>query len=354
MRNTTTSTILLLTLLAVNAVNLLGQAGKASGSGRQIINIDFPGATYTAALAINDAGVITGTYLDTSNVFHGFLRKADGTMISFDPTSSNQTQGLAINSIGQIAGYYGTAAGKVYSFVREVGGTFITIDPSGDGRASFPAWIDDSGNVSGEGSDSRGYYHAFTDIDNVITLFDPPSSIIYLDDAYYLNNGEVVGTFQGENGVLQGYIRDALGNYTIIVAPGAGSKRAGEGTWAFKMNASGTIVGFCTDEHLASRGYLRNQDGSFAKIEAPGAGTGLFQGTYPQDINDAGQVIGARVGTNTSAFLRNPSGTITLFNAPGAGQGKGQGTAALRINSGGIIIGQYIDANNVYHAFLMY
>src|SRR5258708_23604387 len=120
------------------------------------------------------------------------------------------------------------------------------------------------------------------------------------------------------------------------------------------MKVRGTIGVFCTDKHLESSGYLRNKHGSYAKIEAQGAGKGLFQGTYPQDINDAGQVIGARVGTNTSAFLRNPSGTITLFNAPGAGQGKGQGTAALRINSGGIIIGQYIDANNVYHAFLMY
>lgn len=323
MRNTPTSTILLLTLLAVNAVNLPGQATKVpNGSAHQIINIDFPGATYTAAIAINDAGVITGTYLDTNNFYHGFLRQADGTMISFDPLSSNQTQGLAINSIGQIAGYYGTAAGKVYGFIREVGGTFITVDPSGDGRATFPSWIDDSGNVSGEGSDSRGYYHAFTDIDNAITLFDPPSSIIYLDDAYYLKNGQVVGTYQGGAGVLYGYIRDVLGNYTIITAPGAATKRAGEGTWAFKMNASGTIVGYYTDERLASRGYLRNQDGSFEKIEAPGSGTGLFQGTYAEDINDAGQVVGARVGTNTRAFLRSPSGTITLFNAPAPGTAK--------------------------------
>ena len=193
MRNTT-STILLLTLLAVLAVHLPGQAAKAAtGNGHQIININFPGATYTAATAINDAGEITGSYVDANNLYHGFLRHADGTMISFDPLASNATQSLAINSIGQIAGYYGTAAGKVYGFIREVGGTFITIDPSGEGRATFPAWIDDSGNISGEGSDSRGYAHAFTDIDNVITLFDPPSSIIYLDYAYYLKNGEVVG-----------------------------------------------------------------------------------------------------------------------------------------------------------------
>ena len=97
-----------------------------------------------------------------------------------------------------------------------------------------------------------------------------------------------------------------------------------------------------------------NRMGSFEKIEAPGAGTGLFQGTYAEDINDAGQVVGVRYGTNTVAFLRSPSGTITEFNAPGAGNGKGQGTAALRINSGGMIIGQYTDAHNVSHAFLMY
>ncbi len=49
----------------------------------------LPGSyTFTSPSAINDLGVITGDYVDTSFVFHGFVRSARGSITSFDPPDS--------------------------------------------------------------------------------------------------------------------------------------------------------------------------------------------------------------------------------------------------------------------------
>src|SRR5215472_943601 len=54
-----------------------------------IITFDAPGAGTgpgqgTQGLAINQGGVIEGSYVDASNVFHGFLRAVEGTITTFD------------------------------------------------------------------------------------------------------------------------------------------------------------------------------------------------------------------------------------------------------------------------------
>jgi hypothetical protein len=40
----------------------------------KITTFDPPGSTYTMPTSINDAGAITGWYVDASSVTHGFLR----------------------------------------------------------------------------------------------------------------------------------------------------------------------------------------------------------------------------------------------------------------------------------------
>ena len=57
--------------------------------GGGITNFDAPGAGTgpgqgTQGLAINPGGVITGDYVDASNVFHGFVRASDSTFTTFD------------------------------------------------------------------------------------------------------------------------------------------------------------------------------------------------------------------------------------------------------------------------------
>jgi hypothetical protein len=58
----------------------------------KIISINFPTASTTMSVDINDAGAITGTYWEgSSSVGHGFVREPDGNLVSFDPVGSTET-----------------------------------------------------------------------------------------------------------------------------------------------------------------------------------------------------------------------------------------------------------------------
>src|SRR5271169_5904638 len=74
------------------------QAGSASFN---FETINFPGATVTRALGLNNLGDIVGDYIDISNVRHGYLLH-QGNFTSFDVPGSIQTKGIDINNFGVI------------------------------------------------------------------------------------------------------------------------------------------------------------------------------------------------------------------------------------------------------------
>jgi hypothetical protein len=54
----------------------------------------------------NQAGSITGSYLDAEEAQHGFVRNPYGTITSFDPPRGGNTTATSINDSGVIAGSY--------------------------------------------------------------------------------------------------------------------------------------------------------------------------------------------------------------------------------------------------------
>src|ERR1700747_2548626 len=73
------------------ALCTLGCGSTASGQEPHIVSFDAPGAdtkpgdlngTYPGG--INNGGVITGSYQDANNAFHGFLRSPDGKFTTFE------------------------------------------------------------------------------------------------------------------------------------------------------------------------------------------------------------------------------------------------------------------------------
>ena len=70
--------------------------------------VSFPGATQTTLNAINDAGVVVGSYLDTSGNQHGFIYRPDGMYTTFDGpftgTSRIGTRLSGINNQGDLVG----------------------------------------------------------------------------------------------------------------------------------------------------------------------------------------------------------------------------------------------------------
>ena len=93
-----------------------------------ITPFDVPGAGNAAGQgtfgrAINSKGVVAGYYRDSGNVAHGFVRAADGTLITFDVpgagTGSHQgTSAEGINSKGVTTGAYVDAGNVYHGFVR--------------------------------------------------------------------------------------------------------------------------------------------------------------------------------------------------------------------------------------------
>src|SRR5208283_1186565 len=114
----------------------------------------------TLGLAMNTAGAIAGSYIDSSGVSHGFVRAANGTITEFNAPSAQGTLGLGINTAGVITGAYSDTSGVYHGFVRAANGTITSFDaPSAQGTAGIS--INTAGTIAGIYEDTSGGYHGF-------------------------------------------------------------------------------------------------------------------------------------------------------------------------------------------------
>jgi hypothetical protein len=78
----------------------------------------------TAGFSINTAKNIAGSYLDHSNVLHGFMRAANGKIVDFKAPgggtgAAQGTVSFSINTAGDIAGTYLDPRYVYHGFVRK-------------------------------------------------------------------------------------------------------------------------------------------------------------------------------------------------------------------------------------------
>jgi len=127
-----------------------------------ITTFHAPGdANGTAANSINDNGAITGTFGDSNNVAHGYIRAADGTITVVDVPNATFTTSVSINARGDITGTYGHATGAIGGFVRSANGGIMVFAPKG-AHYTFPAAVNASGEIVGSYQDSEnGPLHGF-------------------------------------------------------------------------------------------------------------------------------------------------------------------------------------------------
>jgi hypothetical protein len=93
-----TGTPLLLVFAVSLAISGLVLSANANERKTTIITFDAPGSGTgafqgTTSLAISPNGTITGYYLDSGNVAHGFVRARDGTFITFDAPGAGTASG---------------------------------------------------------------------------------------------------------------------------------------------------------------------------------------------------------------------------------------------------------------------
>ena len=210
----------------------------SSGSPETILEV--PGADFTEAFGINNAGQVVGDYQINSGSPHvGFLYSG-GVYTTINVPGSSLTIPWSINNAGQIAGYY-DSAGNGYGFIYS-GGNFTTL--------------------------------------SVI----PPPSITW---GYGVNDaGQVVGAYGTTSG-HQGFLYS--GNYTTLSVPGA------DFTVALGINNAGQVTGyFNVNNNSNPQGFLYS-GGAYDILNAPGATY-----TYPSGINNIGNIVG---DTNLGPFL---------------------------------------------------
>jgi WD40 repeat protein len=263
----------------------------------QIITFDAAPNVRTLPQSINPSGVVTGYYIEASNIIHGFVRAADGTITTFD-VGPRVTFPASINPSGEITGWYFDANGAAHAFVRDRDGTITTFDdrdaPCGSvvrSNGTFPASINPRGEITG-----------------------------------YCNNSSPA--------ILFGFVRAADGTITTF---DAGQRK----TVPQSINPSGVVTGYYSS--LVGHGFVRAADGTITTFDA-----GPY-GTIPRSINPRGEIAGYTYASNSSlthGFVRAADGIITTFDAGP------NGTIPASINPRGEITGSYADATNVAHGFV--
>lgn len=370
-----------LTSMAALLGALTVPAFAAQTANPNIITFDAPGADTTAndfngtiPTGVNTEGVIAGYHVDSTNVYHGFLRNPEGKFLSFDAPgadttaqSYNGTIANGINDLGEITGYYSDANGLVHGFLRNALGKFTSFDVPGSSGFSDPIAINLEGAVVGYDLDANSQFHAFLrKPDGSFVVFDGPggcdsgtSAGCYGTAAFNINIFGTVAANYGDNSgnfVNIGLIRSPSGKLTTYEVPGAGTglyQGTGCPGCSIGLNASGEIAGIYTDANNVFHGFLRSPEGTFTKFNAPNAGTASSQGTgCPSDcvvsLNDLGEVTGNYIDGNFiyHGFFRNSDGKIQSFDPPNS-----IGTFPDGITELGLTVGYYLDTNNVYHGF---
>ena len=87
-------------------------------NGTTEMTLDFPGATFTQALGLNNSGMVDGVYM-AGDATHGFVYNiATNAYQSFDdPNGIGTTTSNGINDKGQLVGFYMDANGNTDGLV---------------------------------------------------------------------------------------------------------------------------------------------------------------------------------------------------------------------------------------------
>ncbi len=162
-----------------------------------VISFDFPGASFTEALAINPAGLVVGDFCDATTCYRGYVRAPDGTFTVIDGSIP-----MGINPAGAITGFSFDVS---YAYLRNPDGTIVTFSPPGSNYTS-PSAINPAGAITGYYQDAIGFHGFLRAPDSTITTFDAPGSNVTAPES--INPaGEITGVYYDASGVLHGFLR---------------------------------------------------------------------------------------------------------------------------------------------------
>ena len=216
---------------------------------------NFPGSVQTQAVALNDAGVSVGFYVDTKGANHGYVfTHGHFRTVDFPRTTARPTfnQLLGINRFGIAVGFFNDAQGNAHGFLFNTrNGQFTLIRLPVTATSIVPTGINDHGQIVGffvQGKKTRGFIwgpHQFT----VLNLGNHTNT-----QALGINNfGVVVGSFVDFAGRTHGFIRVNEHLVRTIDVPGSTS------TTINGLNNQGQAVGYYTDRAKNTLGFIAHR-----------------------------------------------------------------------------------------------
>jgi uncharacterized membrane protein len=290
---------------ALLAAGLVALGLEAAAGERPLVftTIDYPNAVATTAFGINAGGEVVGSYRDTSNRTHGFVRIGD-LYRSIDFPGAAFTDARGISPAGEIVGAYrlpGEPAVNLHGYLLTRGGEFRRVDFPGHIN-TIAQRIAPDGTIFGcyHDADMMDSMHGIVVRDGEPTEFDMPTSMhngatpsgntivgLYTDmdsgrgRAYLLRDGDfvpfdvpgsvftagwdinpsrrAVGVYQDQAGRFHGFAVDRRWNFTTIDYPGAVATRA------FGINPRGDLVGNYVDAANRTHGYVARRASSTTK-----------------------------------------------------------------------------------------
>ncbi|MGO8925393.1 MAG: hypothetical protein ACLQU3_00500 [Limisphaerales bacterium] len=111
---------------------------------------NYPGAVATFLTDVNDQGTICGTWSDSNENLHGFLRYEDGSLAPVEVPSAGAggTVPYGLNNRGEVVGEYDGTDSNTHGFILSEG-TYTTLDFPNDGGFTEAAGINDEGVIVG-------------------------------------------------------------------------------------------------------------------------------------------------------------------------------------------------------------
>jgi hypothetical protein len=291
--------------LGLSAAVLL--CGSAEARKAQLIPIiPFPDATTTTLFGIaDDNNTITGSYIDSGGLTHGFYGTLDGNYTSFDFGDSGFTQPRGIDSTGTlIAGFsnndtihcdfqefeYDLTAGKLKAIKK--GNVALAGEAQG---------INSKGEFAGDYCDTGGSGTIFGDEgskfkwkSDVTTPFDSP----YTGERGINKKGTLVGFYVNPDTNLQiGTLIKGGVTSTVVYPDESETYTVLEG-----INDSGTVTGQWDDTGGIVHGFSYDSNSStFTEIDDPNAAS--F--TQPWGVNKSGLIaVSSDVGSYIYCTLK--------------------------------------------------
>ncbi len=259
-------------------------------------SVDYPGATSTRLLSINQNGAAVGDYVDATGTTHG-MRWANGVFTVLDPPGAVLSQARGINDAGTITGWFAEESGAFHGYVFE-NNAFTIFDVPGAAH-SQALGINNRGDIVGAydvGDLSTAF--GFVLRKGHFTLFEVPGSAPGTTIPFGITDErQIVGTYSDGQGNSFGFLR-AAGQYRTISLPSADS------TLTTGINEGGTIVGnYFPSDATGTHGFVLSR-GKATIVEFPV----LMSRTRVRGISEEGVIAGfySPDGLTLHGFVAKP------------------------------------------------